>query len=57
MISHMFSASVIVEIGDGASARFWTDARLPEGAIRIFVPNLFAAVGQRRPPLGQRRTQ
>jgi hypothetical protein len=44
----MFSASVTVEIGDGTSARFWTDAWLPEGAIRIFAPNLFAAVGRRR---------
>jgi hypothetical protein len=44
----MFSASVTIEIGDGAFARFWTDAWLSEGAIRIFAPNLFAAVGRRR---------
>jgi hypothetical protein len=44
----MFSVSVFMEIGDGASARFWTDAWLPEGAIRSFAPNLFAAVGRRR---------
>jgi hypothetical protein len=44
----MFSASVTVEVGDAANARFWTDAWLPEGAIRTFAPSLFAAVGRRR---------
>lgn len=44
----MFSASVTVEIGDGASARLWTDAWRPEGPIRIFTPNLFATVDRRR---------
>jgi hypothetical protein len=43
----MFSASVTVEVGDGATARFWTDAWLPDGAIRSFAPNLYAAVGKR----------
>ena len=44
----MFSSSVTVEIGDGASTRFWTDAWLPAGAIPTFAPNLFKAVGRRR---------
>jgi hypothetical protein len=47
-VSTMFSASVSVEIGDGSSVRFWTDAWLPEGAICVFAPNSFAAVGRRR---------
>jgi hypothetical protein len=44
----MFACSVSVEVGDGASTRFWTDAWLPAGAIPTFAPNLFKAVGRRR---------
>jgi hypothetical protein len=47
-VSSMFSASYTVELGDGASARFWTDAWLPMGPISSFAPNLFRAVGRRR---------
>jgi hypothetical protein len=43
----MFRASVIVQVGDGASAR-WTDAWLPGSAICCFAPSLFRAVGSRR---------
>jgi hypothetical protein len=41
MVTAMFSNSVRVELGDGSSACFWTDAWLPEGQIRTFVPHLF----------------
>lgn len=44
----MFACSVTVEVGDGASARFWTDAWLLAGAISTFAPNLFRDVGHRR---------
>jgi hypothetical protein len=47
MVTAMFSSSVRVELGDGSSACFWTDAWLPEGQIRTFVPHLFRAVGKR----------
>lgn len=44
----MFSASVSVQLGDGCTARFWTDSWLPDGAICTFAPNLFKAIGRRR---------
>ena len=44
----MFSASVTVQVGDGTTARFWTDSWLPDGAICTFAPNLVRAVGCRR---------
>jgi hypothetical protein len=44
----MFRASVTVHVGDGATARFWTDAWLPDGAICNFASNLFRAVESRR---------
>lgn len=44
----MFNCSVTVVVGDGATAQFWTDSWLPDGAIRTFAPNLFMAVGRRR---------
>jgi hypothetical protein len=44
----MFAYSVSIEVGDGASTRFWTDAWLPAGAIPTFACNLFKAVGRRR---------
>ncbi|XP_066391720.1 uncharacterized protein [Miscanthus floridulus] len=47
-ISSMFSSSITVEIGNGASTQFWTDAWLPTAAIPTFAPNLFKAVGRRR---------
>jgi len=43
----MFAASVSVTLGDGASARFWTDCWLPEGAISVIAPDLFGAVARR----------
>jgi hypothetical protein len=47
MVDAMFATSVRIELGDGASACFWTDAWLPEGQIRSFVPHLFRAIGTR----------
>jgi hypothetical protein len=44
----LFACSITVDVGDGASTRFRTDAWLPAGAIPSFVPNLFRAVGRRR---------
>lgn len=44
----MFQASVTVVIGDGRSAKFWTDAWLPDGPICRFAPHLFNAIGKRR---------
>jgi hypothetical protein len=44
----MFQSSVTVDIGDGRSAKFWTDSWLPEGAICRFVPHLFNAVAKRQ---------
>jgi hypothetical protein len=48
----MFRASVTVHVGDGATARFWTNAWLLDDAICNFAPNLFRAVESRR----QKRT-
>jgi hypothetical protein len=45
-VAAMFSSSVYVEVGDGASTKFWTDAWLPDGAISNTAPNLFKAVGR-----------
>lgn len=44
----MFSSSVTVDVGDGATALFWTDSWLPDGPIYTFAPSLFRAVGRRR---------
>lgn len=38
---------VTIELGDGATARFGTDAWLPSGTISSFAPSLFRAVGRR----------
>jgi hypothetical protein len=43
----MFSCSVAVLLGDGASARFWTDSWLRAGPIANFAPYLLRAVGRR----------
>jgi hypothetical protein len=43
----MFHSSVVVELGDGASTKFWTDAWLPGGTISTSLPNLFKAIGRR----------
>jgi hypothetical protein len=40
----MLQASVSVCLGDGATAEFWTDAWLPDGAVCRIAPNLFRAV-------------
>jgi hypothetical protein len=44
----MLSSSVYVEVGDGASTKFWTDVWLPDGVISNTAPNLFKVVGRRR---------
>jgi hypothetical protein len=44
----MFSSSVYVVLGDGASAKFWTDAWLSAGAISTTAPNLFREVRKQR---------
>jgi hypothetical protein len=44
----MFSSSVSVQVGDGASARFWEDSWLPDGPLRRTAPNLYLAVAARR---------
>jgi hypothetical protein len=46
MVDAMFSCAVHVELGDGASARFWIDAWLPAGQIKSFAPHLFRAIGR-----------
>lgn len=38
---------VSVALGDGSTAKFWTDAWLSAGAISSFAPNLLRAVGRR----------
>lgn len=43
----MFNCSVMVELGNGASARFWTDSWLPARPILTFAPHLFRAIGRR----------
>jgi len=48
LVHSMFQASVSIQIGDGASARFWTDSWLRTGPLCNFAPNLFQAIGQRR---------
>jgi hypothetical protein len=47
-VRSMFSVSITIEVGDGSSMRFWTDAWLLDGVISTFAPNLFRAVGRRR---------
>jgi len=47
-VDHMFQASVSVQVGDGASACFWTDSWLSNGPICRSAPNLFRAVACRR---------
>jgi hypothetical protein len=44
----MFQASITVTIGDGHSAKFWTDPWLPDGPICRFAPHLFNAIPKRR---------
>ena len=44
----MFQSSVTVAVGDGRSARFWTDSWLPDQPICHLAPHLFAAIGRRR---------
>ena len=46
LVSIMFSCSVVVELGDGASARFWSDSWLPAGPIASFAPHLLQAIGR-----------
>lgn len=47
-VQAMFQASVIIELGDGSRALFWTDSWLPGGPISAFAPALFGAVPPRR---------
>lgn len=42
----MLQASVSVQLGDCATACFWTDPWLPWGTICAFAPSLFRAVGR-----------
>jgi hypothetical protein len=42
----MFSCSVVVELGHGASARIWTDSWLPVRSIATFAPHLFRTIGR-----------
>jgi hypothetical protein len=44
VVDSMLQASVSVRLGDGATAKFWTDAWLPDGAVCRIAPNLFRAV-------------
>lgn len=44
MITSMFRASVIVRLGDGASAMFWTDSWLPPGPLSEQAPHLYQAI-------------
>ena len=47
LVHSMFQASVSIQIGDGTSARFWTNSWLQTGPLCNFAPNLFQAIGQR----------
>lgn len=40
----MAAASITVNVGDGASTRFWYDSYLPDGPLCRTAPNLFLAV-------------
>ena len=46
-VDRMFQSSVSLALGDGSTAKFWTDAWLSAGAISSFAPNLLRAVGRR----------
>jgi hypothetical protein len=43
----MLSCSVVVELDDGVSARFWSDSWLPAEPTASFAPHLFLAIGRR----------
>jgi hypothetical protein len=47
LVSAMLSCSVVVELGDGVSARFWSDSWLPAGPTASFAPHLFRAISRR----------
>jgi len=47
-VCFMFESSITVALGDGLTARFWTDSWLLEGPIKKFAPPLFAAASRRR---------
>jgi hypothetical protein len=47
-VTCMFQSSVTVHVGDGASARFWTDSWLPDGPLCQSAPNLFKVMGRKR---------
>lgn len=46
-VATMFRASVSVQIGDGTTARFWTDSWLSNGPICRSAQNLYRAIGCR----------
>lgn len=48
----MAAISMTVAIGDGASARLWTDSWAPVGPLRRFTPQLFATISR----VGKKRT-
>jgi hypothetical protein len=47
MVTAMFNSFIIVVLGDGNSARFWSDSWLPDGPIVSFAPHLHRAIGRR----------
>ena len=47
-VAHMFNAATSIILGDGATARFWTDDWLPAGPICHWAPVVFASVPSRR---------
>ena len=45
-IAEMAAVSMTVTIGDGASARLWTDSCASVGALCHYTPNLYAAISR-----------
>lgn len=45
---HVPSFGLLVRLGDGASAKFWTDSWLPDGPLCSIAPSLFQAIDRRR---------
>lgn len=51
-VEAMCAVSLSVVLGDGGSARMWMDSWAPVGPLRLYVPDLFAAVSR----TGKQRT-
>lgn len=45
-VAAMCAISLSVVLGDGRSARMWTDSWAPVGPLRLYAPDLFAAVSR-----------